>query len=377
MTLAPPAGLDKAEVVERSPPLKSIPRTEPSQWTTLGVLGVLVVLVNVGALASEAPLLRLARYQFAPTAASIIVYEDAPRADVMFMGSSRALFGLDPAVASDEVTASTGAQVRALNIAIAGGATDMNYLILKNVIDRAKQPRIVVYGLAEFELMQVPNYDPCRFPYFALLLRWDDSAVCTQTGLNDRLDFIAEQLAPMYRDRELIRSGLSLLLNPDDVFSNLYHSGTGRVALRDDGFGTWPPNLPVDERTRAATRAGILAYLSKFQLDPARVARLDDFLTLAKQRGIEVILVSMPVPPEFLQLWDDGASIDRFDAQVHGIAQAHAVALVDLYANLADGTLPADAFIDLHHLTPDGAAIVTRLIADEYLAPRLKFAANS
>jgi hypothetical protein len=334
----------------------------------------LTLVVNEAASLSEPPLLRLARYEFAPTAAPIIVYEDAPTPDLLFMGSSRAAFGLDPAIAQDEVAARTGVHVRALNIAIVGGATDMNYLILKNIVEDSKRPKVIVYGLAEFELMRVPGYQPCNFPYFALLLRWDDGDVCDAdaSALDDRLAFVANQVAPLYRDRELIRTGLSLLLNPDDIFNELYTSGQGRITLRSDGFATWPPNYVVGERLQAATRAGILAYLNHFELDSDRVARFDEFLALAHARGIDVILVNMPVPPEFLGLWDDADTLDRFDSAVRGIARAYDVPLADMYANLGNGQVPPNAFIDLHHLTPQGAAIVTRLVADEYLAPEFR-----
>jgi hypothetical protein len=349
----------------------------PAPWRGLALAACILLLANLGTAASERPLLRLVRYQFAPTAAPIIVYEDAAPPDVLFMGSSRAAFGFDPAIAESEVEARTGARIRALNIAIVGGATDMNYLIVKNVLEDGKRPSLIVYGLAEFELMRVPGYKPCTFPYFALLLRWDDIAFCSNPDLNDRLSFLMEQLSPLYRDRELIRSALSIWLNPDDVFSRLYTSGSGRVTLRNDGFATWPPNYVVTDQIQAATRAGILAYLKQFQFDPERAARLEDFLALAHQRGIDVLLVNMPVPPEFLELWDSAESLNRFEAAVERIAQSHATPLVDLYANRAHGRVPAGDFIDLHHLSPAGAAIVTRLVADEYLTSRYQFAANT
>lgn len=345
-----------------------------TRGVSLAVVAGLLITVNVSIGASESALLRIARYQFEPTAAPIIVYEDAPRPDVLFMGSSRAAFGLDPAVAESEVARMTGVSIRVLNIGIVGGATDMNYLILKNIIDDAKRPKLIVYGLSEFELMRVPGYQPCKFPYFALLLRWDDFGFCSQTGVDDRLSFILDEVAPMYRDRELIRGALSLSLNPDDVFSQLYTSDRGRITLRDDGFATWPPNYRVDDRQQAATRAGILAYLRHFELDPDRVARMDEFLALARQRGIDVLLIDMPVPPEFLQLWDDTDSMNRFTSEVRAVAQARAITLVDFYANLADGQVPPRAFIDLHHLSPDGAAAVTRLIVNDYVAKRFQVA---
>jgi hypothetical protein len=336
---------------------------------TLMILGLGFVVLNVAVVAAEPWLLRLARYDFEPTAAGVVIVQDAPRSDVLFMGSSRALFGLDPAIAEADVAQRAGVEIRAFNVAVAGGATDMNYLILKNIVGDNKRPHVLIYGLAEFELMRVPNYVPCRFPYFALLLRPDDFAVCPGTGVEGVLNFVLNQSVPLARDRDLIRNGVNTWLNPDDWMHRRFAPGPDHETLRDDGFGTWPKSFVIDQRVLAANRAGIRGYLSHFQFDAARVARLHDLLQLARAWGIGVLLVDMPVAPEFQELWDDTESRDRYQATVRAIAEAQGVPLLDLYANPAESSLSTSMFLDLDHLSPAGAAAVTRLVAERYLVP--------
>ena len=72
------------------------------QVSAIVVALVVLIGLNVVALRVEPWFLRVVRDEVVPTPGQIVVYEDAKRADVVFMGSSLVLYGLDPAVAQDE-----------------------------------------------------------------------------------------------------------------------------------------------------------------------------------------------------------------------------------------------------------------------------------
>src|SRR5712692_10286463 len=106
----------------------------PPVWRIIALMVGLYVLINVAALNLDPYFLRLTTYDWQFTAARIANYYDASRSDVLFMGTSRTTLGFNPSIADEEIKRLTGESLGTLNLGLTGGAIDINYLILKNVI---------------------------------------------------------------------------------------------------------------------------------------------------------------------------------------------------------------------------------------------------
>jgi hypothetical protein len=337
----------------------------------LVLLGVgLYVVINAIAIALDPYFLRLTTYDWQYTTARIANYYTQDRPDILFMGTSRTTLGFNPVVANDEIERITGRSVRSLNLGITGGAIDVNELILKNVIQSDKQPSVIVYGVTEVELSALNETDLDRIPYSSFLLRPDDFWRYSGSTFDQRATFVLKQVCPLCRSTEAIRSGLSIAFNPDDPDHKTFAPGPAHQTPPENGFfdsgqkSAPPAALEFERQTYEA-------QLRPFRVNYDRLATFDMFLDLAKARGIQVVLVNMPVAPAFRQFWDGDDSIERYRALVQGIATDHDVPLIDLYTDAA-GTFPADSFIDRNHLNSAGAAVLTRLVVDQSVAQALQ-----
>jgi hypothetical protein len=172
------------------------------------------------------------------------------------------------------------------------------------------------------------------------------------------VSFVAKRLFPLYRDHELIRSALSIRFNPHDpahVFYVEHHD------LPANGFLPLPTGVAPTAAAVDQYRAEYGYKLSRFGVAPAALARLQAFISLAKSRGITVVLVNMPVSPEHRSLWRSDENIARYRALVRDTATADHIPFLDFYDSVPD-PIPAEGFFDNQHLNLTGARIVTNLV---------------
>ena len=336
---------------------------KPSLPVTLA--GAVFVAVNVLVARLEPHFLRVVTYDRQFTAAHVFGYRAAPPPDIVLMGMSRVAVGLDPAILEEEVFLSTGTRVKALNLGIAGGTIDLQYLVLKNVIRPDAPPPVIVYGLSEGELNSLlarPGETVAsRLPYYSLLLRPDDFHLYGGATLDKKVRFVLERLAPIYRDHELIRNALSIQFNPDNPSHRYYAPGPEHWTQAANGFRPLAHGVGTPADIEHARRE-YAAALPAFRFRGPQLDRLHDFLGLARARGIRVVLVNMPVTPLHRSFWGRPALMQEYLGLVREVAQQHRVPLLDLYAD-ADASIPPDDFFDTHHLDERGAEILSRLVA--------------
>ena len=363
---APTAGI--APDLETPGPIELGTRRRPKMVrTTVFVIVITFVALNALVAYLEPVFMRWNTYDMQYESARIVDYYDAPRPDILFMGSSRAGWGFDPDVAVQEIARSTGIHLHALNLGISGSMINMNYLILKNIIRDNKKPRIIVYGLSELELASVLPNTAWNLPYFSLLLRPDDFPLFSGNSFGDKVNFLLNTFVPLYRDHELIRNGLSIKFNPDDA-GYPYRN----AKFLASGYTVWsPPHGHGPAALFTEERSALRADLRNVQFGGPHLARLRDFLQLAHRRGISVVLATVPVSAGLLHLWPSRQDINAYEQVVRSTAREYRVPLLDLYTNPGN-LVPQSDFYDLQHLNKTGAALTTRVLTHRYLVPMIR-----
>lgn len=201
--------------------------------------------------------------------------------------------------------------------------------------------------------------------YFGLAERLDDFEKYSGDNLTKKVSFVLKQLLPLYRDHDILRVALNIQFNPGDQYHKIYVPGPQQWQPDPAGyFSYYPPGvyLPPD------TRIGPL--LKNYQYQGYRLDRLHDFLKLAKERQIKVLLVNMPVLPETIAMWPDPTAL----ATYYQFLQDQARQFDAPYLNLYEGEkfLTQADFWDSSHLNQPGAEKLSRLVTRQLLVEQLK-----
>jgi hypothetical protein len=330
----------------------------------LALAAAVFAALNLAVAAAETPLMWVVSHDDQYTAAHLVDYTNAPRPDVVFLGSSAALSGFDPRLTSEEIGRASGAPVSSLNLAVAQGDVRIGHLIVKNVLRPEKQPRVLVYGLSEFELL--PDDRPERalagLPYTDLLLRLDDLGVYGGDTLPGRARFVARRVLPLWRDAVLVREAMSIGLNALDPRHRRFAEGPPR---RPDGFRPFPEGVISPGALEATARAWRAAFHHD-RIDGFRAQRLQDLLAVAERRGMGMVVVLLPSHSGHRALWSPGLKAGFRDL-IQRTAAAHGATVIDLSEPGAGAFGDAD-FYDTVHFNPAGAARLTRHVAREALA---------
>ena len=326
--------------------------------------------LNALVVALEPRLYRLAAYDRQYTVARVADYHEFPvTPDVVYMGDSRALSGFAPSVADAELTPLVGRPVRTLNLSMTGARMNLTYLALKNLITDDKKPSVVVLGISEHAFLPLPGEDRTltqRFPLASTILRPDDIEYA-EPGLAGKGRFVLRNLVPLYRDSQLVRNALSIKFNPDDP-SHQWYTGESKWEWSPDG--SYIPGSGVRNPTLDQARAMFYDALQSYTLSAENLRVLEEFIELARDREIEVVLVVMPVSDVYRGWWASPATMAEFRSSVAHVAARHQAPLMDGYASL-EGEIPPEYFWDPSHLNLDGATVLTRRLARQYLAPLL------
>ncbi len=341
-------------------------------WIAVASTIVAFTIVNILVLVFQPYLMRLASYDFQYTSARVADYYFSPRPDIIFLGSSRALEGFDPQIAESEVARLSGAKVRALNLGITGASIELNYLLLKNVIQDSKKPAFIVYGFSEFDLD--PDFAPLQeatLPYYTMFLRPDDFALYAGPSLDDKVHFLLTTLCPLCRDTTLIRNALSIVFNPDDPSHKYFAPGPYHLSPLPGGKSVWLHPGPGPKSLIQENYLEYAARLKKYHVSSRRVELLNDLLALGRKRGIHMVLVNMPVTAVLRHMWSSPAAIRRYDVLVRRIAARNHATLLDLYS-VSPRIFPRKDFLDLHHLDDAGATLLTRMVVRHDIVPLIR-----
>jgi len=330
----------------------------------LAIAALVFILLNLLIGLFEPYFMGVARYDKQYNLTRLVDYYNAPRPEIMFMGSSRVLSGLNPVVAAQELEQAGLGKRAILNLAVTGSSIDLNYLILKNIIKDDKKPAMIVYGITETEFNSgraMFDYDE----YFALAERLDDFGNYSGDNLTKKVSFVLKQLLPLYRDHDILRLAFNIQFNPGDAYHKSYLSGPQQWKPDPGGYFSYYPTgvyLPPDAR--------IKPLLQNYQYQGYRLDRLHDFLKLAKARDIKVLLVNMPVLPATIAMWPGPAELATYYKFLQEQARQFELPYLDLYQG--EKFLTEADFWDSSHLNEQGAEKLTRLVTRQLLLEQLK-----
>jgi hypothetical protein len=286
---------------------------------TLLILG----LADIGLRLAEAKLsIDVRHIRSFPEITRKLSHEPAPR--VVFLGNSLTRHGVDPRVwesAMKELHAPVGSVAKL----VPDDTTmpDWYYVALNNLIRPGNQPELLIIGFSLDQLTDERIEASRLGAYFCDLGNVRELFAKDLKGFVPKVDFMVGRWCRLYGVRDEIQARVG------DKFIPGYQEG-----------GRQLNEIQRREPPKADRIAGGRA--KSYEL-------LDRALNLWRARGIEVVLVAMPIPSRY-----------EIDPAVMQKAQAAGVRLIDA-RNLAP--LTREDFPDGYHMGPRAAEIYTRFLA--------------
>lgn len=285
---------------------------------------------------------------------------EAPKCDVLCFGDSLVEFGLVPPILEERLGG------KAYNLATHAGSPAASYFLLKRALAAGARPRAIVVDFMPHQVVNNPGHEAIR------LRAWPELA-----GLGDAID-----LGWTMWDGNLFGSILT-----GKVFTSMKARPEIRKAIVTaiDG-GTRSVDeamlVPMVHRNLKSNRGGYLMPTSfrpapdpapgntdftSGDYDPVRLTYMDRFLRLAKDRGIPVYWVVMPISPEYQRMADASSGGPQYSELIRRVVARYpnVVALDGRWSGYGPGR-----FIDSIHLDGDGAAALTNEVADLILRPK-------
>ncbi len=261
---------------------------------------------------------RTKQLQLADLAAS----GDSP--EVLFTGTSKVWYGID----ADLFTEIDGRSSYNAGLPAAGPTAQESWLL--DVVEPTVEPDVVIWGVSAYDV-------------------------------SGRLDSTSQRIVDAVELQQ-------------QLFAPLAWSGlmTGAETVEEGAPETWvvaPEDVGVANRGQQRTEElgfnptleTLVTYFvgGAAEADPGELAAIRATIDGLRGRGVEVIMVSMPVPDSFRALQPDGAA-DALTAAIDDVAAEAGVDHLDLSRSMPEGT-----FADYTHLTGTGATEFTRVLLDE------------
>lgn len=283
--------------------------------------------------------------------------------DIVVTGDSRMYHSVMPRVMTQAIHEKTGLATTTYNFGIPSGTTPTFLLVALEAIRHHPRPRVFVIGLNPPSLSCCDKVSSVGTPpgvaasAIPMLVQanWHDDAEESGSSL-------AYGLSRLLAERTETEHALfEVTLPPPATFGDRgWTSLGGRVD-------------PAMQNQRAVGRAAAYAELmdrSKGAKPSPLAARyLTITLDLLKRAGITPVVIGAPQARQLDWFHDDAHTWPEYLATVKRITSEAGVGFVDL--NAPPGIESTD-FVDGDHLSEPGAAIFTRHLATEVVAPLLR-----
>ena len=319
----------------------------PGWWRRFGLSLLVTLLVAEGVARVIAPYLEpVGRWP----RADYIGHEKglAARADdldLLVLGSSVVGRDLSPDRLRD-----IGGPAVGYNYWLAGPPMRSIDLLVTDAVLQRVSPAVVVLGVTMREFVDGPS---ARAHLEALRQSPGFQAASGRSGLIDRLDDGLQRVSVLARHRTDFRDPVQLARNieaeplvPERLGADGYLLDRGDDQLADEP---------------AAHVAQEEAVMAGYELNPGDVEALGHLLGVLRERGIEVLVVNLPVTERFIAMADDGrADYDAYLRQVRAATEEGGAGWLDTM----DRTWPDYLFADVNHLNDQGATHLQPLVLD-------------
>lgn len=261
-------------------------------------------------------------------------------ASTVFIGSSLVGVGFDPSRVS-----APDDERPAYNAALLSSALGQQRLWLEHFVLPLLRPSTVVIGVSGREL----NANDATLDLAdALMLQAGEVRHALGTeSLVERADRWLRRLSYLARYREVLRE-------PTELFDR--GPRTPEAAITDLGLTTAALDLEFTPFDRERLeRYGRIQY---YELSELRLQQLRTMVESLTARGIEVVIVNMPVTAEAVAIYPRGpVDLEEYSARLEALA-AEAGA-----AYLPTGVWPTSLFADEWHVNGRGTAELTTMLA--------------
>ncbi len=249
---------------------------------------------------------------------------DGAAPEVLFTGTSKVWYGID----AEHFTARDGRPSYNAGLAAAGPAAQHAWLA--GEMAPLIEPELVVWGLSAYDLSGRLDGTSGRIV----------AAVELQEQVFEPLAWSDWMKAGLWVDRDLPPTWQ---ISPADV--GVANSG----------------QLRTDDVDFNETLEALVTYFvgGATEADARELETIEETVAALRSEGIDVVLVSMPVPEAFRALQPEGAP-DSLTGAVATTAAGLGVEHLDMSRSMDDG-----AFADYTHLTGSGATAFTDLLMDE------------
>ena len=221
-----------------------------------------------------------------------------PDANVYLFGNSRVFYGLDPVPLQNELSSRLHKDVRIWNYALTASVPEADAFLFEEILSNHDLPPEAVFleiSDVSLSLIHGGKEDALRFFYSPAQL----PQLLKEGRYDDTLTLLTYELLPAYRYRLYIKERLQGIVRTDDHLVRGFYAG-GHPARSDQAKAQ---RLELDY---------LESLLVDFEPAEAQVNALRHFLNLAREKGIRVILFSMPVSPPLLDYCEESGASERF-----------------------------------------------------------------
>ncbi|HLZ25613.1 MAG TPA: hypothetical protein VKQ30_26100 [Ktedonobacterales bacterium] len=308
--------------------------------------------------------------------------------DVLFLGSSRVVYGVNAHLLDSLVQQQTGERSLSCNAGMFGSTFEQDYYTFKRFLEDGYVPKVLVEDLREYNLNMNASEtaDNSGLAFAGTLPLADISDLSTLSmhygsGAHRILasaDFVAVKLIPMYGDRiGLYKAGCNgSHIGP--CGADLPNAGALAIARyqQSDQHG-WVALTGVSIATLTPAQVKVRAVelrqfeggeVQRFAIGGRQPDFLARMIALAKAYGVKVALVVSPLHQSFFTLFDRSTDWPAILSYWNTFAQAHDVAFFD--ESRPAGFTDADWY-DAEHLNAAGADKRAYLLAESVVEPML------
>lgn len=260
--------------------------------------------------------------------------------DCIFMGSSMMVRGVDPEVFRSAYLERTGKRIRCFNFGLAGVA-ETGSAPLAEILIGMYHPGLLILGTSPGNLDDVVGAELSEKLLSNPWVRYRLGHFNLDGALIDRSaafrHFIGRNYLPGLKDpvRQLLQ---------------------GRGIMTDYGFAV------IDKSQRPNTLRN-QRKLAQLKISSRQLAALERFLRLNSR--VEILALEMPVSQEFIQAFDRNRSGVTYQQALDVIARIAGKCNVPFWLTTPRQIVPAEVWIDTHHLKLSGAEIFSRWLGGQ------------
>ena len=279
----------------------------------------------------------------------------------------------------DFLSERTGQKPTTFSFAIAGQMASDSYLIVRSLLVGSKQPKVIVYGIAPRDLIDNTLPSAASTETFKYLSRIDDLsdvALSARTSFNELFQFglekviytlsrrpnllawqhkIAYALAP-YGQNAITVNELCLPFKLRQMAYQELPDDSGANELRVGPYGAQSEPFRDNSSEYRQRYASIKQKTYKSQL-----SYLEKLMKLTSERGIQLIVVNMPLTPGNIALMPPGF-YEQYKNKVSEMAAANRAEFIDM--NKPD-VFEKKHFADTVHLNGLGGVAFFKMLSEK------------